>query len=49
MEIVNNDYRIQAVLGRLETVIDNENARIGKELISISNCRMPIRAAACMN
>ena len=31
MEIVNNDYRIQAVLGRLEAVIDNENARIGKE------------------
>ncbi|NTJ41379.1 hypothetical protein G6L28_02050 [Agrobacterium larrymoorei] len=31
MEIVNNDYRIQAILGRLETVIDNENERIGKD------------------
>lgn len=31
MEYVNNDYRIQAVLGRLEAVIDNENERIGKE------------------
>lgn len=31
MDIVNNDYRIQAILGRLETVIDNENERIGKD------------------
>ncbi|WP_320200912.1 hypothetical protein RMR16_001140 [Agrobacterium sp. rho-13.3] len=31
MELVNNDYRAQAVLGRLETVIDNENQRIGKD------------------
>lgn len=31
MDIVNNDYRTQAILGRLETVIDNENQRIGKD------------------
>lgn len=31
MEVVNNDYRIKAVLGRLEVIIDNENQRIGTD------------------
>jgi len=31
MEIINSDYRIKTVLGRLEMIIDNENARIGKD------------------
>ena len=31
MEFINNDYRIQAVLGRLEAVIDHENESIGKQ------------------
>ena len=31
MEIINSDYRIKTVLGRLEMIIDNENQRIGKD------------------
>lgn len=31
MEMHSNDYRIKSVLGRLELIIDNENARIGKD------------------
>ena len=31
MEAVSNDHRIQSVLGRLETIIDNENEKIGKD------------------
>ncbi|GEO85230.1 MULTISPECIES: hypothetical protein [Alphaproteobacteria] len=31
MEIINSDYRIKTVLGRLEMIIDNENTRIGKD------------------
>ncbi|WP_313614056.1 hypothetical protein [Agrobacterium sp.] len=31
MEAMSNDHRIQSVLGRLETIIDNENEKIGKD------------------
>lgn len=31
MEAMSNDNRIQSVLGRLETIIDNENEKIGKD------------------
>ncbi|SMC84882.1 hypothetical protein [Rhizobium sp. RU36D] len=31
MEILNSDYRIKSVLGRLEMIVDNENERIGKD------------------
>ena len=31
MEVINSDYRIKTVLGRLEAIIDNENQRIGKD------------------
>jgi hypothetical protein len=31
MEVMSSDHRIQSVLGRLETIIDNENDRIGKD------------------
>lgn len=31
MEVLNSDYRIKSVLGRLELIIDNENERIGKD------------------
>ncbi|MCJ7997936.1 hypothetical protein J5N58_25445 [Rhizobium cremeum] len=31
MEVVNSDYRIKTVLGRLEVIIDNENQRIGTD------------------
>ncbi len=31
MEILNSDYRIKSVLGRLEMIVDNENQRIGTD------------------
>jgi hypothetical protein len=31
MEQVNNEIRIRSVLGRLETIIDNENGNIGND------------------
>ncbi|PZU81914.1 MAG: hypothetical protein DI528_20865 [Shinella sp.] len=31
MEVVNHEYRIKTVLGRLEVIIDNENQRIGTD------------------
>lgn len=31
MEVVNSEYRIKTVLGRLEVIIDNENQRIGTD------------------
>ena len=31
MEIVSSSYRIKSVLGRLESIIDNENQRIGQD------------------
>jgi len=31
MDLMSNDHRIKSVLGRLETIIDNENDNIGKD------------------
>lgn len=31
MEVLNSDYRIKSVLGRLEVIVDNENERIGRD------------------
>ncbi|TNM66073.1 hypothetical protein [Aliirhizobium smilacinae] len=31
MEVLNSEYRIKAVLGRLDVIIENENQRIGTD------------------
>ncbi|AYC99676.1 hypothetical protein [Neorhizobium sp. NCHU2750] len=31
MEVINSEYRIRAVLGRLDVIIENENQRIGTD------------------